>query len=480
MKNNFIAAGTIAGLLTLGLTLPASAYDAEELNNGKFRFGPGNASSVSTHGLLMQPWYFSEADQTWYPLTYSDSNSYSYPVDMAFGWGTGGAYWNGNTNYAVVLDEVQNDGSLEADSVSADSSGVSNGVGTLIITAVYDLDGSGMTIEVKNTVNLSADNNFISVATKVTNTSGSEIPNFHVWVGTRDDWVGDNDDPDNERGNLVNGEFVAITDATAASNAIYTSSGTEGSLFYSSGAGTATAINDCCDFADAVEQDPATSVITDGGDDSSYAISFNAGNLAAGANKTLNWFYAGGPSETLAAVFESVAEADAPAPTPYLGPVITNLSRVAVKSGAKDVTITGDQLNQVTQLLIDDKDVPFIYSDGKLVLSLPTLTAGLKDLVIVSSNGTLTHLAAFEIIAAPAPATSAVVNVGSFNGKLVVYAAGLAGKKISWKIGGKWGTEKSDGSFDKFVRPTSKKDIDLVVEIYVDGVKTLTKTVRTR
>lgn len=80
---------------------------------------------------------------------------------------------------------------------------------------------------------------------------------------------------------------------------------------------------------------------------------------------------------------------------------------------------------------------------------------------------------------APAVATG-VVNVGSFNGKLVVYAKGLAGQKISWKVAGKWGVAYPTTSFERFDRPTGAVGVNVIVEIYVNGVKQLTKTVLTR
>lgn len=74
----------------------------------------------------------------------------------------------------------------------------------------------------------------------------------------------------------------------------------------------------------------------------------------------------------------------------------------------------------------------------------------------------------------------AKVNVGSFNGKLVVYANGYKGKKISWKVGGRWGSAVAATDTARFDRPTPRRGVDVVVELYVDGVKQLTKTVRTR
>ncbi len=72
------------------------------------------------------------------------------------------------------------------------------------------------------------------------------------------------------------------------------------------------------------------------------------------------------------------------------------------------------------------------------------------------------------------------VNVGSFNGKLVVYASGLNGKRISWKVGGNWGSQVAASNYAIFNRPTPRAGVTVSVDIYVNGVKTLTKSVVTR
>ena len=78
-----------------------------------------------------------------------------------------------------------------------------------------------------------------------------------------------------------------------------------------------------------------------------------------------------------------------------------------------------------------------------------------------------------------APA-SGKVNVGSFNGKLVVYAAGLQGSTISWKVGGVWGKQVATSNYSVFDRPTPRRGVTVTVDIYVNGVKQLTKSVVTR
>ena len=113
----------------------------------------------------------------------------------------------------------------------------------------------------------------------------------------------------------------------------------------------------------------------------------------------------------------------------------------------------------------------------------------LTNLGAITTNNTATawdetkwsrELSASIEVLDQAPAPTGKVNVGSFNGKLVVYAAGLAGQTISWKVAGKWGKAVASSDYVRFDRPTARVGVDVIVEIYVNGVKQLTKTVRTR
>jgi hypothetical protein len=79
-----------------------------------------------------------------------------------------------------------------------------------------------------------------------------------------------------------------------------------------------------------------------------------------------------------------------------------------------------------------------------------------------------------------AAAGTGKVNVGSFNGKLVVYASNLNGKRISWKVGGNWGSAVASSNFAIFNRPTPRAGATVNVEVFVDGVSTLKKSVVTR
>jgi hypothetical protein len=73
------------------------------------------------------------------------------------------------------------------------------------------------------------------------------------------------------------------------------------------------------------------------------------------------------------------------------------------------------------------------------------------------------------------------VNVGSFNGKLVVYALNASGNKISYKIAGKWVVENPmSDSLQRFDRPVAAVGVAVLVDIYVGGVLKVSRTVVTR
>jgi hypothetical protein len=82
---------------------------------------------------------------------------------------------------------------------------------------------------------------------------------------------------------------------------------------------------------------------------------------------------------------------------------------------------------------------------------------------------------------ATAAASDTIVNVGTFNGKLVVYALNAAGSEVSYKIAGKWVTQVVTSDllqrYDRVVGATGKT---IKVDIYVDGVLKVAKTVVTK
>jgi subtilisin family serine protease len=80
------------------------------------------------------------------------------------------------------------------------------------------------------------------------------------------------------------------------------------------------------------------------------------------------------------------------------------------------------------------------------------------------------------------PQPGQTLNVGTFNGKIVVYARGYAGSTIAWKIAGRWQKVTVTQDFQAFDRPTRAVGVDVTVDIFVNGsaAPLFSKTVRTR
>jgi hypothetical protein len=94
--------------------------------------------------------------------------------------------------------------------------------------------------------------------------------------------------------------------------------------------------------------------------------------------------------------------------------------------------------------------------------------------VIVTQTATIT-------VGAAAGSSDVVVNVGTFNGKLVVYALNAAGSEVSYKIAGKWVTQVvTSDSLMRYDRLVGANGVTVLVDIYVDGVKKLSKSVVTK
>jgi hypothetical protein len=90
----------------------------------------------------------------------------------------------------------------------------------------------------------------------------------------------------------------------------------------------------------------------------------------------------------------------------------------------------------------------------------------------VSTTQTNTIVIGAAVADATALPAGAVVNVGTFNGKIVVYAKGLKGSTITWKIAGKWDAAEVTLDFQRFDRPTAALGLDVMVDIHMAGNST--------
>lgn len=161
-------------------------------------------------------------------------------------------------------------------------------------------------------------------------------------------------------------------------------------------------------------------------------------------------------------------------PAPYTGPLVVNLARELVSaSGGQTITLKGYRLNLITGLSVDGAQLSIksVAADA-LTASLPALSAGVKDLIIVSSHGRLTHQDALLVVAAPEVAYStSKVNAGSFKGYVALYALGYEGQRLSAKVGNDWvivpEIPAATNNLFRFVEFTGS-GYEIRVRIYID------------
>jgi hypothetical protein len=93
----------------------------------------------------------------------------------------------------------------------------------------------------------------------------------------------------------------------------------------------------------------------------------------------------------------------------------------------------------------------------------------------------VTQTATVVVGKAAATSSDVVVNVGTFSGKLVVYALNAAGSEVSYKIAGKWVTQVvTSDSLMRYDRVVGATGATIKVDIYVDGVLRGAKSVVTK
>lgn len=294
--------------------------------NGALRFGNGSQHSVNAIGLFEQPFYWSRGSSRYFKLTYS-----TYPLDMAIGTGAGGSNWSGSNVVDLGVGQVSSQTiDYSGYTVLSTSSGTAKGYGRITVTTTFTINSQS--IEVRHVYTLGQTDNFVKIETTSTNKSASTVSNMHIWVGTRDDYVGSSDSPTKTKGNLdgVDGAFQAVPNAATPARALQITTSNEGALFYSTTAGTDMSVSSCCSFSNAYNTRPSNTAVVTGPADGSYAAVLPVGNLAVAGSVTITWFYAAGALQDLGNVAKSVAAAAAPpAPTVVRGDQTASLSWLA-------------------------------------------------------------------------------------------------------------------------------------------------------
>ena len=336
-----------------GCTAPACVF-----SNPNLRFGTGTQTSVNDWGLFVQPWYFSRISNTWYKLTFN-----SYPLDTAIGSGTSGPNWSGNTVVDLYTQTPTNK-VTDYSGFIVSSSDTTKTVGHGVIVATRSFTILGQAVIVRNTFSLGANDSFVKITTQVRNNHTTPVTNMMVWVGTRDDYVGTTDVNTKTRGNLIAGNFTAVTANNQSSYAIMITNTNEGVLFYSETLGVMTSYSTCCAFSNAYNANPLSlPPVTVTPTDGSYAAVLPVGNISVGQASSITWYYAAGAVTSLAAVAQSVATAQLidSGVTPSVTPTSTCTPSLT-PSLTSNASITMTSTISPTLMI----DAPFIFNTTEI------------------------------------------------------------------------------------------------------------------
>lgn len=402
------------------------------LNNGLLRFGDGTQNSVDGYGSLLQPFYYNSTDKRWYKLTYSQSSMY---LNVAWGLPSasdvatyGVSAYSGGTvisnqegKYDFANGDFDGNASSYVAATNINSSGFSNGRGTLV--ASNTISDGGVSLTLQSTYTLRPGASYVEAISKVTNVSGASVGNVRLWSGTRDDFIATTDGPLKEKGNISGGTFAALTSTGVTANAIKVTSHNDGILFYSTSTGADTTIGECCSpnfhidtantgsplsspsatpyasapFASTYSDRATAAGYLDYSTDGNYSVYSNFGSLANNASKSIAWYYAAGPVSSLASIISSVdvaaqAAVDAikhteGASTPITGPSVP--VDTAIKT-AQVLPVEPRTNTSTLPGLVSPTNTPptEVVTSGQGSLPVYDLSGGLAFVAVPSSGGT--------------------------------------------------------------------------------------------
>jgi len=173
-----------------------------------------------------------------------------------------------------------------------------------------------------------------------------------------------------------------------------------------------------------------------------------------------------------------------------MGPIPTGYSDRSPAVG-DPVVVSGFRLSTVTSCTIDgiEAQISSVSATGFTLIVPAGVEPGLKNLVISSAYGRLIAQGAITVTEKVVPVAEPVVepvvatgkvNAGSFLGYVAIYAKGHKGSTLSWKIAGKWFKTTITDEYKVYQRKTVAVGMDVNVDVYIDGVKQLSKVVATR
>lgn len=263
------------------------------LNNNMLRFGTGSENSINATGNLQQPFYRA-ANGDWRKLTY-----YIYPLDFEIMEGGNGTNWwnrNGSGLYNPVLHNQTFDYSKYTQTAGG-------GYGTIITSGTITLNGK--LLQVTHEYELPQDKFLIKITTTLKNLSSETMTNLRYWVGTQDDYIGNNDWNNKTKGNIIDGEFVAISHQSERAKALKIYNNNEGVLFYTNSDQANTIVGQSYGWYNIQSRNPEHTPINVSGDNS-YAFYVRFDDLAPQTEAVLNWYYAAGTITDLEQIIRDV------------------------------------------------------------------------------------------------------------------------------------------------------------------------------
>lgn len=308
------------------------------LNNGQMKFGAadtsgnGEVASILNNGNLKQPWY-KNSSGVWKKMTFSD---YALNFALAVG-GTGTNEWNTSGTLvefsSVTLSQMTIDCSQF---VTTSTSGtLATGYGTLSVSGRYTFS-SGETVEITRSYTQSATSKYTTFRETIKNVGATTMSNARLWVGTQDDWIGDNDSNSKSRGNIVDGVFTQIPTAATQAKVLKIFNGTDTVYFYTtSNLGYTTGLKGYGNFQTQVmNQDPSTAAISVT-NDGSYGMYLRFQDITSGSSETFTWYYIASSAAQADALLGTVASAALPT-APTIDSITAGPSQLSVNFTAGD------------------------------------------------------------------------------------------------------------------------------------------------
>jgi uncharacterized repeat protein (TIGR02543 family) len=263
------------------------------LSNDMLRFGTGYENSINATGNLQQPFYRDDLGN-WRKLTFS-----SYPLDFEIMEGGDGTNWwnrNGSSLYNPTLQNQTFDYSKYTQTATG-------GYGIIITSGTVSINGK--VLQITHEYELPQDKFLIKITTTLKNLSESSMTNLRYWVGTRDDYIGNSDVNYKTKGNIIEGQFAAITTQTEKAKALKIYSNNEGVLFYTNSDQANTIVGSSYGWYNIQSTDPVNTPINVYGDNS-YAFYVRFDDLAPQEESVLNWYYAAGSISNLEQIIKDV------------------------------------------------------------------------------------------------------------------------------------------------------------------------------